>query len=90
MMAAGLLTATSAMAIGSQDNNNALIQDATTSNETAPKAAQPKKSNSNDYEKWRIGSYGEMLATFKGLPQQPMPSMLLHSHSATISTPPKL
>ena len=45
MMAAGLLTATSAMAIGSQDNNDALIQDATTSNETAPKAAQPKKSN---------------------------------------------
>ena len=65
MMAAGLLTATSAMAIGSQDNNDALIQDATTSNETAPNAAQPKKSNSNDYEKWRIGSYGEMLATFK-------------------------
>lgn len=65
MMAAGLLTATSAMAIGSQDNNDALIQDATTNNETAPKAAQPKKSNSNNYEKWRIGSYGEMLATFK-------------------------
>lgn len=65
MMAAGLLTATSTMAIGSPDNNNALIQDATTSNETAPKTAQPKKSNSNDYEKWRIGSYGEMLATFK-------------------------
>lgn len=65
MIAAGLLTATSAMAIGSPDNNNALIQDATTSNETAPKTAQPQKSNSNDYEKWRIGSYGEMLATFK-------------------------
>ena len=43
MMAAGLLTATSAMAIGSQDNNDALIQDATTSNETATKAAQPKR-----------------------------------------------
>ncbi len=54
LMALGMLaTATTAVA---QDDKS------TTSETTASKA---KNNQNEDYSKWRIGSYGEMLATFK-------------------------
>lgn len=39
-------------------------EDIQASEETEPEKAE-KKTSSNDFEKWRIGSYGEILAAFK-------------------------
>ncbi|MBQ8706315.1 MAG: hypothetical protein IJ548_08465 [Paludibacteraceae bacterium] len=45
--------------------NAAEPEETVVANTTATENVQAKPANSNDYEKWRIGSYGEILAAFK-------------------------